>query len=129
MNNKINFVRFGKDELNVFDHPSAVYKINCKECPISYIGQAGRSVSRRMIEHEGAVSKSDERSVVAMHSKISGHCFDFEKSKILDTKNSVFKRELLKMLHIDSTHPTINRNTDIRRLKTTYKKSISILLK
>ena len=40
-----------------------------------------------MIEHEGAVNKSDKISVVAMHSEISGHCFDFEKPKILDTVN------------------------------------------
>ena len=61
-----------------------------------------------MLEHEGAVSKSNERSVVAMHSKISAHCFDFQKAKILYTENSVFKRNFLEMLHIDTTRPTIN---------------------
>ena len=72
--NKLNnFIKLGKDKLNVLDNRHAVYKIQCNDCLANYVGQTGCSVSRRMMEHKYATSKQDVRSVIAMHCKEKGH--------------------------------------------------------
>ena len=82
-----------------------------------------------MMEHKYAVSKQDERSVVAMHCKEKGHSFDFDNPKVLDRKASKFKREFSEILHIQTSKHSINRKTDTKKLSHIYKKSISVIQK
>ena len=61
-----------------------IYKISCKGCPQSYVGQSGRSLSQRMKEHKRAVSQGDcNASALAEHSLTSGQEIDWEDTSIL----------------------------------------------
>ena len=53
-----------------FDYRKGIiYKISCKDCPQSYVGQSGRSLLHRIKEHKRAVSQGDcNASALAEHS-------------------------------------------------------------
>ena len=59
-NNKIkkhlNFKNKRKKKETNFIHESGVYKINCLYCNKYYIGQTGRSFSKRFIEHKPKIT-------------------------------------------------------------------------
>ena len=41
-----------KDKNKLEDRQAAVYKIKCCECQATYIGETGRNLSTRLIEHK-----------------------------------------------------------------------------
>ena len=45
------FIRIQKDELLTLSHSNVVYKINCKDCNASYMGQTSRILKARIKEH------------------------------------------------------------------------------
>ncbi|EFN72744.1 hypothetical protein EAG_00030, partial [Camponotus floridanus] len=46
--NKLNrFIKTGKDPLPLMSHSDVVYKICCKQCSASYVGQTSRQLSTR----------------------------------------------------------------------------------
>jgi len=50
---------------------SGVYKLNCNDCPASYIGQTGRELKARSSEH-----KNVEKSAFAAHLCRHNHALD-----------------------------------------------------
>ena len=50
--NKLNrFIKVQKDALSKFDNKNVVYKICCKDCDASYVGQTCRKLSSRISEY------------------------------------------------------------------------------
>ena len=45
-------ITLGKDVLNKFEKSSVVYKLICKKCKVSYVGQTGRLLNTRVEEHK-----------------------------------------------------------------------------
>ena len=120
-------VKLGKDKIDVLENRNCVYKIRCNDCVSSYVGQTGRSLKRRLYEHQNNVKNHDARSVLALHCDETGHSFDFDKPVVLDSEVSTFRREFLEMLHIHNTPHNINIKTDTQKLKYVYKRSLSFL--
>ena len=53
-----------------------VYKINCKDCDASYVGQTGRQLRTRIAEHRNNIKyKTSNRSVITDHRIDFGHDF------------------------------------------------------
>ena len=52
-----------KDEPN--DRQEAVYKIKCCDCQASYIGETGRNLNIRLIEHKRATKNGDVNNHIA----------------------------------------------------------------
>jgi hypothetical protein len=52
-----------------------VYKLKCKDCPLQYIGQTGRSFNTRYKEHIRAIRYNKETSGYAKHILNSGHSY------------------------------------------------------
>jgi len=46
------FIKVGKDCLQKDSRNNIVYKINCKDCDASYVGQTGRLLRTRIKEHK-----------------------------------------------------------------------------
>ena len=83
-----------------------------------------QTLNKRCYEHISSVKKSDERSVVAVHSIEYNHTFDFNDAVILDFEGNKIKREFSEMLNIYFHNNNVNRKHDIFYLKNLYKKSI-----
>ena len=50
--NKLNnIIKLGKDKTKTCDNVNVVYKINCKDCNATYVGQIGRRLNVRINEH------------------------------------------------------------------------------
>ena len=45
-------ITLGKDVLNRFDKSGVVYKLICKKCKVTYVGQTGRLLNTRVEEHK-----------------------------------------------------------------------------
>ena len=44
-----------------------VYRIPCQDCDVSYIGETGRSLQKRLSEHKYAVKNNDRKNGMAVH--------------------------------------------------------------
>jgi hypothetical protein len=59
---------------NKYNSPG-IYKLKCKDCPLQYIGQTGRSFNTRYKEHVRAIKYNKETSGYARHILNSGHSY------------------------------------------------------
>ena len=57
------------------NHESGVYKIPCKSCEKSYIGETGRTLTKRIEEHKKDIEKQKPDSGVAEHVRDTDHFF------------------------------------------------------
>jgi hypothetical protein len=59
---------------NTYEH-SGIYKLRCKDCPLEYVGQTGRSFSTRYKEHISAIKHNKDTSTYAQHILNTGHAY------------------------------------------------------
>jgi len=58
--NKLNkFIKGQENILLKFSNKNAVYKIPCKDCDASYVGQTGRKLGTRISEHRKYIKSSN----------------------------------------------------------------------
>ena len=99
-----------KDPVQPDCRKGAVYKINCKDCSQSYIGQTGRSLSDRKKEHNRAVSRVNvDDSALTEHVVNSGHEIDWCSAMILDTSRFFYPRHHLESWYIQKGRYVMNR--------------------
>ncbi len=72
-----------KDPLPTQRRRNVVYSIPCSECPSAYVGQTGRQLATRMKEHQSAVRRQDENSLLALHCLTIGHAFDWTRASVV----------------------------------------------
>jgi len=78
----------------------SVYKIFCRDCDASYVGQTGRRLTTRLKEHKSMVNYSSESYTVVSSHRLLGHDFNWEDTTILDEEPCYRKRLVSEMLHI-----------------------------
>ena len=65
---------------------NVVYRISCKDCDASYVGQTRRLLKIRISEHKNDIRrKTGNYSVVSEHRMYHNHDFNWDDVKILDT--------------------------------------------
>ncbi|XP_044754438.1 uncharacterized protein LOC123313564 [Coccinella septempunctata] len=109
---------------------NVIYKICCKDCQSTYVGQTGRYLKDRISEHERdslnilnpLKKKKDNNTALAEHVSNTLHSFDFniDSIKILGHQKILKKRLLHEMISIKQDEKSINRRTDIDSLNTAY---------
>ena len=121
-----NLIIKGKDKIPHSQQTNVVYKLNCNNCSVSYVGQCKVELRSRMYGHKNDMNKEpEEQSVVSKHRNI-GHEFNWDKIKILDKEPNYDKRLISEMIHISACKHSINKKTDTQNLHTPY---ISLLHK
>lgn len=127
--NKLNcLIKLGKDRLHRDYRTDVVYKINCKDCDISYIGQTKRHLSTRIKEHFRNIKMhSSNLSVVSKHKIEYNHDFDWSLPIILHCEKYVRKREIAEMFFIKKNKNTINLQKDTDNLNNIYNKIIKLV--
>jgi len=118
--NKINNFRVHKDRTEQTHIKNMVYRIHCKDCDVSYVGQTRRQLRTKVKEHRNNI-KLEEHSVVLKHMLSCNHSFDWNhRYRILDTEPNYNKRLISEMLHIKEQSNSINSQKDTEFLDDAY---------
>ena len=103
-----------KDKTNKMDKSGVIYKIECRECEETYIGETERNLHRRIKEHKR------ESSPVGEHLADRGHHFDQDNVNVLDREPRWFQRGVKEAIHIAAGNPTLNRDRGRHNLPAVY---------
>lgn len=99
-NNISNIIHNPKDKTNKFDK-SGVYKLKCSECDDFYIGQSGRSIKTRYLEHFRSYRLQKTDSTFANHCLEQKHKFpNLNNTEILHYSTKGQKLNYLESLEI-----------------------------
>jgi len=121
VNNKLNgLIKLHKDPLPKMSHANVIYKISCRDCDASYVGQTGRRLATRLKEHRSMINySSDSHTVVSSH-KFLGHDFNWDDTIILNEEPFYRKRLVSEMLHISQQKNGLNLQNDTSSLNDAY---------
>jgi hypothetical protein len=127
LNKLSSFIRVQKDVLPFNCKKNVVYKILCKDCDASYVGQTYRKLRTRITEHRNHINRNtDNQSVITEHRISLNHEFDWENVQILDNERFLWKRLISEMLNIRLQKNSLNLQSDTECLHHAY---VSILSK
>jgi len=56
--NKIHHIKAHKDILPIQSQKNVVYKLSCKDCDATYVGQTSRQLKTRMAEHSNHIRRN-----------------------------------------------------------------------
>ncbi|KYN09517.1 hypothetical protein ALC57_18364 [Trachymyrmex cornetzi] len=120
--NKLNcFIGPQKDRLSNLQQKNVIYKINCKDCDASYVGQTKRTLKTRVKEHKNDIRKSNGNlSVLSEHRLELNHEFDWDDVKVVDSERWLYKRRISEMLHIKLQNNSLNLQSDTDFLHHSY---------
>ena len=107
-----------KSKRDTLQESCVVYKINCKDCEVGYIGQTKQQLGKRINGH-----KYDKKEVTALHQHQTNlnHNFDFENAKVLARESNDFTRTLLEMVFIIKHRASVcNYRADVEKLGVAY---------
>jgi hypothetical protein len=103
---------------DILHQKNVIYKIPCKDCEVSYVGQTKRRLLDRINEHRTSVNKAllfNEVSTtssndlgIPLHCLRFNHSFDFEKVSILAKDHHWSSRLIKEAMHIALTENTCN---------------------
>ena len=100
-------IKLGKDKSEKWNETGVVYKFDCKDCSVCYIGETKRKLKGRISEHQKCTNKL---LPVPFHIvENTTHSFVWNNVKILDREKNYNKRLISEMLHINMYKHTLNR--------------------
>ena len=92
-----------------------MYVINCKDCNLSYVGETGRQLCKRVSEHKKAVRYFDEKSAIAKHCWDMDHRMNFDDSRVVYVNRNSIQRRAVEGVLINSI-PTIPGNKSFNNM-------------
>ena len=98
-----------KDRRTALETKNAIYKINCKNCDSVYIGESSKVVGDRVKEHSSNVRRRYQGSLIYKHSNETGHEFDFDNPKVLNSSKFTGTRKYLESFYSVADQNSINR--------------------
>jgi len=114
------FIKTGKDKIDRSNRCNVVYRIDCRDCDASYVGQTKRRLTTRIKEHKNDINKkSGTLSVISSH-RLRNHEFDWEGVQVLDSEPSWYKRIISEMIHIKMQSFGLNKQSDTDMLSDSY---------
>ena len=85
-----------------------IYEIPCLDCETVYIGETGRCMEKRMIEHRRVVRNGDRTNGVAVHAWDESHRVNWTGAKIREVETHLRKKKILEAIHIQTQPHTSN---------------------
>jgi len=75
--NKLEIIKGHKDNIPKLSQMNVVYKLSCRDCDASYVGQTGRTLKTRISEHRNHINRNTTtQSVITEHRLNFSHEFD-----------------------------------------------------
>lgn len=78
-----------------------------------YVGQTARALETRIKKHRKAVEKDDKNSLIAKHSRVTDHSFDFNNVEILSPCAHWSERMFLEAWYSICNENSINEHMQI----------------
>ena len=97
-----------------------MYRIPCKDCECTYVGETKRALSHRKEDHERDVENKVLDKVIPRHCVGKEHNINWNKISILDFERNYWKRRTSEMLHIHLKSSSLNKKEDTRFLHDAY---------
>ncbi|UYV72180.1 hypothetical protein LAZ67_9002115 [Cordylochernes scorpioides] len=91
----------------------AVYSVSCEQCPATYVGETGRSVSIRMTEHSRNISRQDTKSLIYQHMQTTGHTFNINNPTIHYSHIHILHQRLILESIVSHKLNSINRKIEL----------------
>jgi len=114
-------IRAQKDTLPISLNKSVVYKLNCKNCDVSYVGQIKRRLKIRTFEHIKDINKkTGNHSVITEHRIEFNHDFEWDNPIILDKEKQYYRRLTSEMIYIKLQNNSLNLQTETEALEHVY---------
>ena len=109
-----------KDKVKKEDKPGVIYHIQCGDCAESYVGETGRQLKDRILEHQ-------RRSTSPMfeHLTRAEHSFTTNEVTILHQEQEWFRRGVAEAIHIHQKSPSLNRDRGRHNLPAIYREIIT----
>lgn len=121
INQLMKYIHPHKDADDLMEKNNVIYRISCKDCQATYVGQTKRKLGIRIKEHKSNIRLDPSRhSVVSNHITSFDHEIDWHNIKILDIEHNYQKRLIGEMIHIKSQKLSINAQTDTESLHESY---------
>lgn len=102
-----------KDRTADEDKCNCVYKINCGDCNKFYLGETGRSVSKRVYEHKYNVTCKNVNSQIFQHVIENNHRIDFSNVHIIHQNSNWKQRKFIESCFTTSYPDSFNRCEEI----------------
>ena len=103
-----------KDHIPDDDKSSIVYKINCRDCDVSYVGETGRALKTRVSEHHRAMEKRDfSASALAQHAWEHDHHIDWTSTCVLGVESHYQSRISREAIYICRQPSSLNTLSDM----------------
>ena len=102
-----------KDRTADEDKCNCVYKINCGDCNKFYLGETGRSVSKRVYEHKYNVTCKNVNSQIFQHVIENNHRIDFSNVSIIHQNSNWKQRKFIESCFTTSYPDSFNRCEEI----------------
>ena len=100
-----------KDRIPDNDKSNVVYKINCRDCDASCVGETKRALKTRVSEHRRAVENMDfSDSALAQHAWEHDHHIDRTNTCILGVESHYRSRLSREAIHIHRQPSSLNRD-------------------
>ena len=103
-----------KDKVDKLEKANVVYRIECQECSVKYIGETERQLGKRVKEHRRAPSP------VALHMQQHQHTFTDEEVSVLHQDAGWRARGIAEAIHIRQEQPVLNRDQGRHTLARAY---------
>ena len=95
-----------------------VYRLECKDCDIGYVGQTKQLLGKRIAGHK---YNRQEKTALHYHEDNCGHRFNFDNPKVLGVEPRDFARGVLEMIHIVKDRDKLcNFRADVEGLGVAY---------
>ena len=99
-----------KDKNKTDENTKVIYKIECNDSIISYIGETKKQLKDRVKQHEAAVRNKTNLSLVYQHVAQNNHTINFTGGKVLEKSKQEKPRKLLEAFYKYSDSNSINRS-------------------
>jgi len=136
-----NFVVHPKDKVKDEEKTELIYRVPCKNCSSSYVGETGRKFGLRIKEHKKEVdsftagtqtrasrareSSVTHKSAITDHAVEENHVIDWDKAKVVDREAQRQTRWIKEALWIRKTPMCMNRDAGSYQLSHTWDQVIS----
>ena len=104
-----------KDKTHPYDVAGVVYKTQCSDCDATYVGETGRTLRKRLEEHQrGLRLNQPEKSALAQHALHTNHNIDWSGSEVLEREQGWRRRRWKEAIAIHKHRANLNRNDGLQ---------------